>query len=261
MTKYLIIMLMEVQRSFLYKFDFLVGLLSQGLILITTLFLWRSIYQSSALTAQIPYQQGELLQYLIIANFLALLFSFIHVLRLSQLIKSGKLTMILSRPISLLAESFAVYLGNRLIVVIALSSLIVVGQSHYSSLSPYYWFFLLVYLFTSVTMFFLLLSLISTLSFWVIQMWPLRPLLNGFYLLLGGLYFPLDLLPEPLYQFLKQSPFALAGHLLTKSLQGLLPFEELIHSIGVASLWSVVLYVSYRASLKAGLKRFEGVGH
>ena len=63
------------------------------------------------------------------------------------------------------------------------------------------YFFLVFLLFIiNFCMFFMLVSLVGNLGFYLINMWTLRPLINSVYLLLGGLLFPLNLLGNNIYK-------------------------------------------------------------
>lgn len=174
------------------------------------------------------------------------------------LVRSGKLTTLLLRPISILKESFANFIGSKLVWIIVCFLFwqigIIMGRLSVGSCVG------LVFVVSNFVMFFLLLSVVSTISFWLVQTWTLRPVLSAMYLLLGGLYFPLDLLPERLSLVLQYTPFALVGHVTTKLFQGLYTDAEMLKFILASWIWAIVFLGLYQYLWQRGLRKYEGMG-
>lgn len=244
----------------IYKFDFIIGLLSKAVQLFMTVFIWKAIYSSNGYELINGYTFEAMIMYIIITNFSSILFSFEHCFRLGQMIRNGKLTTILLRPVNILGESFSYYIGNKIVYIIIYIVICMVAclQNNSFSLKNIWGFMLLMMI--NFIMFFMLISLISTLGFRLIQMWPLRPILTAFYLLLGGVYFPLDMLPQKIYRLLILNPFSLIGHVMTRAIQGIYSSKEIIFYCMVSVIWTVIFKFFYDKAMKKGLKLYEGMG-
>lgn len=258
--KYLYIIYNQCSMQLIYKFNFFVGILSKAVQLFMTVFIWRAIYISNEYAMIKGYTFEAMAIYILINNFSSILFSFEYCFRLGQMIRSGKLTTILLRPIHVLGESFSYYLGNKLIYIIIYIVLSIVMCSQNKGFQIYNLMAYLLLVVINIRMFFMLLSLISTLGFWLIQMWPLRPILTAFYLLLGGVYFPLDLLPEKIYNIISLNPFSLVGHIMTKTIQGFYNTGEILIYCLVSLFWTEVFRFCYSKAMNKGLKLYEGMG-
>lgn len=253
MKKYGYIFMTQFQTMLEYKFHLITSLFSNFLTIIISFYIWQSVYMSSGKGVIGGYTQAQMLKYIILVNFLSIVFSFDYVVRLGGLIRSGKLSTLLLRPISLLGESFFNFLGTKILYIFfLLLSLCFLGSTS----------FLLVFLYFLVVfvLFFLVLSAIGTVGFWLIQMWPLRPVLSGLYALLGGLFFPLNLLPQSIYQIVMYNPFALIGYHTANIFQNHYSTEKVLFLTLISLIWAALFYVLYVWGLKKGLKKYEGMG-
>ena len=117
---------------------------------------------------------------------------------------------------------------------------------------------LLLYLVIAFFMFFNLMLLIGTISFWLVQLWPLRAGINAIYMLLGGLYFPLKLL-GPSFAFLQYNPFSLVTDVPARYISR--PGNmSLVISASVSMLWAIIFLLLFKLIFKKGQVRYEGVG-
>ncbi|MCS4487802.1 hypothetical protein [Streptococcus sciuri] len=259
MKKYVVILVNHLQIQLTYKFNVIVGLFNQLLGVLVALLTWSAIFSSSSQGVVGHFTRSQMFVYLIIVNFSTVLFSMTRVSYLGDLVHTGKLTMHLLRPYSFLGQEIVSFLGDQflqllLYLVAIVSTTLVIGYEWYYTLA------LLVLLMSNLMMFSLLINFIANLGFWMIQTWPLRPILNAAYSLLGGLLFPLNLLPNPLYQIVVNNPFSLVGFQYTLALQHRLLLAEIWQNSILAFLWSFLFYIGYLWSFKCGLKRYEGMG-
>lgn len=258
MKKYAVVLINHLQIQLTYKFNVIMGLFNQLLGVLVALLTWSAIFSSSSQGIIGHFTRSQMFVYLIIVNFSAVVFGMSRVSNLGNLVHTGKLTTHLLRPYSFLGQEIAFFLGDKLLYLllylVAIISTLAMGYEWYYTLA------LIVLLISNLMMFSLLINFIANLGFWLIQTWPLRPILNAAYSLLGGLLFPLNLLPSPLYHILVNNPFSLIGFQYTLALQHRLLLAEIWRNTSLALLWSVVFYIGYRWSFKRGLKRYEGMG-
>lgn len=151
-----------------------------------TIFIWRAIYISNGYEVIKGYTFETMIMYIIMNNFSSILFSFEYCFRLGQMIKSGKLTTILLRPISILGEGFSYYLGNKLIYIIIYIIVFITMCLQLKGSQINYLIACLLLVIINVRMFFMLLSFISTLGFRFIQMWYLNIIQCGYQMLFSS---------------------------------------------------------------------------
>ncbi len=258
MRKYLVIMFTQFFVQLSYKFDILTRLFNSLLSISLSLFAWNAIYLSSNNTEIGSYTRSQMLIYIVLVNIGMSIFSPGIVVRLGSLVRSGKLTMHLLRPYSFLGESLASYMGERFMSI--LFYCLMIPATLFIGYNASYAALLLLLFFCNLAMFFLMISLVSNLGFWLIQMWPLRPVITVAYSLLGGLFFPLNLLPQAIYHAISKNPFALVGYQFVLALQGELSTGEVAQNLFYAVLWSVLFYGLYKLSFARGLRKYEGMG-
>ena len=207
MKRYLPVYYLGLKNSLIYRANMIMKLVLQLASLLVTVLMWKFILAESG-----NFQQ--MARYLLATNLISLIFTTGPVFQFADMVESGNLSLYLTRPLSLYWYLFNYNLGLQtpllLLYLIVLLFLV-------KSAGPV--FLLLIYRLLSSLMFFRLMMVLAMLSFWLINMWPLRSGINAVYLLLGGLYFPLNLL-GPVYQYLKYNPFSLVTDFPARLLTG-----------------------------------------
>ena len=106
--------------------------------------------------------------------------------------------------------------------------------------------------------FFINLSL-SFIGFWSVEVWAPRFIFYIIVFFFSGSYFPLDILPRPIYLLLMLTPFPYLYYLPTKIYLGM-PTDLFILFAAISLIW---LFVSYKLTLKiwhTGIKSFSFYG-
>ncbi|MFC4803915.1 hypothetical protein [Filifactor villosus] len=256
--KYIAIVLNNFYSELSFKFNLIAGILTEISSLVLGIFAWLAVYRSTGGGEIGGFDQGDMLVYLSVSHMSAILFSTGIVVQTAGYIKRGRLTTFLLRPYSFLGENLSAYLGRRSIYLIAYT-LILFAFSLKKSSGGYY-LLVFVALLINFLMFFTLMQGIGNLAFFITEMWPIRPLVNALYFLLGGIYFPLNFLPYNIYRFLRYNPFAMVTYQLTLAVEKKLEISELVRNISISFWWLVFFYLIYKLSFRAGLKRYEGMG-
>lgn len=251
--KYLIVAINSFFSSITYRSNLIISLLSRIIQLSLSLFMWNSIYQSSSQIIG-GYTKSEMFLYLVLTGILSLLFTFEPIFRIAQIVQSGQISILLLRPINIKWENFAKFIGSKfMIILIALLAILLFSQT--ASL------LLLFYLGLAILLWYELMFLIGCFSFWIIQMWPLKPIINAFYLLFGGLLFPLNILPVHIYHLLMFSPISLVSSDLVESIiKYQANSKTILLYIFVSFLWILFLSIASKLVFQRGLKKFEGNG-
>lgn len=255
MKKYYHIFLNEIAKMMTYRSNFFIRFVIIFLDTVISLFMWHAIYAANHSGQIAGISASQMTLYLLVVNLLTLIFSPNPIYNLSSLIHSGNLTLTIIRPINLLFYSFVQYLGSTfpflvLYLAIFLHTIIINPMKGIVSLGC----IAIIYF-----MFFLLITWISLCSFWLIQVWPLKPIFSACFYMLGGQLFPLQVLPSS-FHWLTYNPFALAGNQMALISMGKLSFRSLLLDVIVAIGWIVILECLIQLEGRRGLKKFEGVG-
>lgn len=247
MKRYLPVYYLGLKNSLIYRANMIMKLVLQLASLLVTVLMWKFILAESG-----NFQQ--MARYLLATNLISLIFTTGPVFQFADMVESGNLSLYLTRPLSLYWYLFNYNLGLQtpllLLYLILLLFLV-------KSAGPV--FLLLIYLFLSSLMFFSLMMVLAMLSFWLLNMWPLRSGINAVYLLLGGLYFPLNLL-GPSYQYLKYNPFSLVTDFPARLLTGATSQRDFFANCLAVCCWLLFSVLLGKALFKKGIKTFEGAG-
>ena len=247
MKRYLPVYYLGLKNSLIYRANMIMKLVLQLASLLVTVLMWKFILAESG-----NFQQ--MTRYLLATNLISLIFTTGPVFQFADMVESGNLSLYLTRPLSLYWYLFNYNLGLQtpllLLYLILLLFLL-------KSAGPV--FLLLIYLLLSSLMFFSLMMVLAMLSFWLINMWPLRSGINAVYLLLGGLYFPLNLL-GPVYQYLKYNPFSLVTDFPARLLTGTTDWRDFFANCLAVCCWLFLSVLLEKTLFKKGIKTFEGAG-
>ncbi|WP_203641899.1 ABC-2 family transporter protein [Levilactobacillus andaensis] len=241
-----------------YRGNLLLHLLTTTINVLVTIFMWLAVYNFSGRSDIAGIQPQQMVLYLIVVNILALIFSADPIFKFSGLVRSGNLSIVLMRPINYFVQSFWDYLGRAIpyLIIYGLATGIISPVFHRG---PLYGLSSLLLMAVTYGMFFLMITAISLCSFWLVQVWPLRPVLSALFLLLGGQAFPLQVLPAT-FSWLIYNPFSLAGNQLTLLLLGKLSLGQIATTGGWAMLWTIVALVLIKLTWQRGIRSYEGVG-
>ena len=260
MKKYIIIALNQATVNLQYKFNTAITFISRTIPIFMSYFLWTNIYKSMNGSKVGNYTSSQMVTYIILISLVDFLFNFSHMRELGKQIQEGTLTTLLLRPVSILNQSLATFIGKKFFMII----IYVTGILTYGFLGYFkdmiYFAEVVMFMVLCFVMFFYLLSFLSTIGFWLIEVWPIQVIMIGFYSLFSGSYFPLDLLPKGMYNIFKYNPFSLIGFASVRTIQGMFSHREMAVYIFVTIIWMIVLRIGYEKAFRRGLKRYEGVG-
>lgn len=260
MKKYIIIALNQATVNLQYKFNTAITLISRTIPIFMSYFLWTNIYKSMNGSKVGNYTRSQMVTYIILISLVDFLFNFSHMRELGKQIQEGTLTTLLLRPVSILNQSLATFIGKKFfMIIIYLSGILIYGFLGYFK-DILYFAEVLVFMILCFMMFFYLLSFLSTVGFWLIEVWPIQVIILGVYSLFSGSYFPLDLLPKGMYSILKYNPFSLIGFVSVRTIQGMFSHKEMAVYIFITIVWMIILRIGYEKAFRRGLKRYEGVG-
>lgn len=262
MKKYLEVFRITLGQYFAYRLNFILWRFRVVLNLIIIYFLWQSIFEKRGVL--FGYSKTQMTTYILLSSLMANFVLGTRTVDLANEILSGDIINYLLKPISLfkyyLARDLADKILNLVFAVFEISLLVVFFRPGIFFQNNFLAFFLFgVFIFLgTLTSFFLSLTL-SFVGFWTNEVWAPRFVYMMVIFFLSGTYFPLNILPKPVYYLLLLTPFPYFYFLPVKIY--LFGFDNLwVVEMVVAFVW---VYLSYQLSKfvwQKGIKSFAFFG-
>ena len=98
------------------------------------------------------------------------------------------------------------------------------------------------------------------LAFWFLEIQGFVILSMAVETVLGGQFFPLDLLPAPVFHAISYLPFYYQAYFPNAILTGRLDFASAVHGLGVQAAWAVILVGLAQAAWRRGLRHHTAAG-
>lgn len=263
MKKYLKIAKNTWDEILSYRVNFTLWRIRTVVAILISYFLWSSVIPQNG--NLFGYTREMMISYILIGP---ILYSIIFATRtheISENINSGDLSLWLVKPFGYFKFWFARDMGDKAMnlafCIVEFSLLILILQPGlFIQTNAIYLSLVLMAVILAVLLQFYISCLISMMGFWSPEAWAPRFI---FYVLLSfftGSVFPLDILPQPIYQFLMILPFAYLQYFPLKIYLGQLSFMEITQGFGVLVAWIVVFYFLLMQTWKLGLKNYAASG-
>lgn len=264
MRKYWPVFKNTLQEYFAYRLNFVMWRVRTVLQLLVVYFLWGAIFAS---------QKGEIFGYtqsLILTYILggALLRSTVFASRtidIGEEINRGNLTNFLLKPISYFKYWFTRDIADKILNIsfavfeLALIYLIlkppIFWQTNFLTLSLFG-----VSVGLALILYFYINFLFGLLAFWTPETWAPRFLFFIFLEFLGGALFPLDILPQFLYQILRFLPLFYLNFFPLKIYLGQLSIMQVAEGITICLFWTLLFYWVVQAVWRKGLRIYSAEG-
>jgi len=245
-----------------YRLNFILWRFRVFLNLLIIFFLWSSIYAGQS--RLFDYTKVQILTYILLSSLIANFVMGTRTTEIAQQIIQGDIINYILKPVSFfkyyLAKDLADKFINFIFAFFEIGLLIVLFKPDlYIQKDPLALFsFIILFLIGTLISFFINISL-SFIGFWTTEVWAPRFIYFVLISFLSGAYFPLDILPKPLYYLLLATPFPYLYYLPTKIyLQGV--STDILYAIALSLTW---VYLSYKFSKllwQKGLKNFSFYG-
>jgi len=262
MKKYLKIFELTSLQYFTYRLNFILWRVRNVFSLILVFFLWRNIYTNRSM--MFSYTKEKLITYILAVNvFGALIFSTLAT-EIAGDILNGNIINQLLKPISffkvVIAKEAADKLLNFSCSILEIVCLILIFQPKIfiqNNLFSYIATFIALTI-GFASSFFISLTL-SYIAFWTPEVWAPRFLYTILTTFMAGTFFPLDILPKPIYYLLLLTPFPYLIFLPAKVyIEGF--SSSLLPLFLVGFTWSCLLFVFNKLIWQRGIKEFSFFG-
>lgn len=246
-----------------YRVNFTLWRIRTVVAILISYFLWSSVIPQNG--NLFGYTREMMISYILIGP---ILYSIIFATRtheISENINSGDLSLWLVKPFGYFKFWFARDMGDKAMnlafCIVEFSLLILILQPGlFIQTNAIYLSLVLMAVILAVLLQFYISCLISMMGFWSPEAWAPRFI---FYVLLSfftGSVFPLDILPQPIYQFLMLMPFAYLQYFPLKIYLGQMNFVEIAQGFGILLIWTGVFYAALMQTWKAGLRNYAASG-
>lgn len=262
MKKYLEVFRITLGQYFAYRLNFILWRFRVVLNLIIIYFLWQSIFEKRR--ALFGYSKTQMTTYILLSSLMANFVLGTRTVDLANEILSGDIINYLLKPISLfkyyLARDLADKILNLVFAVFEISLLVVFFRPRIFFQNNFLAFFLFgVFIFLGTLISFFLSLTLSFVGFWTNEVWAPRFVYMMVIFFLSGTYFPLNILPKPVYYLLLLTPFPYFYFLPVKIY--LFGFDNLwVVEMVVAFVWVYLSYQLSRFVWQKGIKSFAFFG-
>lgn len=264
MRKYWPVFKNTLAEYFTYRLNFTMWRIRTVMQLLVVYFLWWAIFESQE-GEIFGYTQGMILTYILGAAFLRTMVFASRTIDIGDEINRGNLTNFLLKPISyfkywfvrdiadkILNISFAVF---ELTLIYLLLKPPIFLQTNFLNLSLF-----AVSAGLALMLYFYINFLFGLLAFWTPDTWAPRFLFFVVLEFLAGGLFPLDILPQFLYQVLRFLPLFYLNFFPLKIYLGQLSILEVAEGLTICLFWTVIFYWVVQAVWRKGLRVYSAEG-
>lgn len=263
MKKHLLIIQATWAEYMAYRLSFVLWRVRMVIQLLAIYFLWRAIFSGDQ--ELFGYTQTSLLTYIVLTSFVRPIVMSTRSLDLGGMINDGSLSNFLIRPFSVFqffvsrdaadkALNLVFAVGEIALILLILRPPVFLQMDGATLLLS------TVALGIGVVLFFLSSMIISALGFWTPDVWALRFLsfiLTEFF---AGLLFPLDILPQRLFEISQLLPFSYFIYFPLKIYTGGLTLSAIMQGLGIGTVWIVGLGALYLHLWRRGLAVYTAEG-
>ncbi len=265
MEKYRAILKVGFQQELTYKLQFILTRLRNIIQILVFFFLWQSVLVGQ--DSLFGYTSSSIAVYTFLLIIIRSLVMTTKANDVSGYVSSGELSNYLTKPINffkyILVKDIPVRLLNLVFSVVEISILfLLLRPNMFIQSDPVQIMFFILSLIIAASIFFLILMISNTVPFWLPEMgWGAQFLVIVIFVeFLSGAFFPLDVFPESLQNFLKLTPFPYMVFIPIKTYLGDITLFENLKNISVGLVWCIILLLLMKKTWKNGLRAYEGVG-
>lgn len=232
--------------------------------LLLVYFIWWTVFQSQ--DEVFGYTQSSILTYILVAAFIRAIVLGTRVTDLIESINSGAVVNFLIKPIGFiryyLVRDAADKLFNIGFFILEISLLIwllkppIMIQTNLLILLPFF-----LSIIGGLIIYFCINFIISLTAFWVENSWGPLFLMSVILESLGGVLFPVDILPGVLFNALMLTPFPYLIYFPSKIYLGTLSISEVTYGFAIFSIWIIILILLMNRMMKMGFRHFTAVGN
>lgn len=267
MGKYWNIGKLALKERLTYRGDFLLSTFLRFLPMVTSILLWRAVYESSEQEKLSGFSFKQVIAYLLLVH-ISRMFSSMPGLasNLSRDIREGAIKRFLIQPVDLLGYLISYRIAHKMAYIS--TSLVPYGILFGACWSFFDTFPTLmgcvsfpVFLFLGFIVGFYFETLLGIMGFWILEVTSLLYVVTTLSFFLSGHLLPLDLLDSnPYFGLLKYLPFAYLAYFPAAIFLQKVDDSELFFCLLIGMGWALFFYVMCKVFLAMGLKKYSAYG-
>jgi ABC-2 type transport system permease protein len=263
-AKYLALIKISFKRMNEFKFDFIMRYLEVPLYLTFIYFLWKLIFKFSGKTELGGMEFSLFFIYMALARFIFISFPFTETSdEIEEIIKSGKLTAIITRPVTFQKYIFFKLNFNTLVdgllgIVLFLLMSYVMGW--YILDEPVYWVLFTASFILAICLNYFFYFTIGLLSFWADEIYGITQAVRSIRMFFSGELIPVTMFPGTLLTITSFLPFK---YMLFNPVYLYLkkyPIPEAINQLGLQLVWTIIFLILSKITYQKGLAWYNSYG-
>jgi len=257
MLPYVQLFFTTVKEYAAYRLNFVMWRFRMFLNLLFSFFLWSAVYDSRQVFGSYP--KDTMISYILYVSLISTFVMGSRTAEIGYAILNGDVINTLLRPVSFFKMYFARDLADKAMhVTFALIELFVVVILFKATLvTPQNPVLFLLFFVNGVLISYFINLLLSFVAFFTAEIWAPRFLLMMLVFFVSGSYFPLNLLPRPLYLGVLATPFPYLFYLPTQMLVGHTDGGLLLYQLVFSYVWVFGLYFIAKAMWNYGNRNFS----
>ena len=263
MKKYFRVVKNTWEEVLTYRLSFIMWRVRTVVLLLSIYFLWYSVLPKNA--TLFGYSQSMMLTYILGTSIMLAIVSSTRTYEIGEEINRGNLTNDLLRPINYLLYKFAREVGDKAMnisfSVIELAILFfLLKPPIFLQTDLIFIFFFLISTILAVFVLFFINFLLGLVGFWSPEYWAPRFIFWMIFGFFAGSYFPLDILPETIYNLFHALPFYYLLYFPLKIYLGNVSLPEIYQGIIISLFWLFAFYFLANLVWKRGLRMYTAAG-
>ncbi len=267
MKKYFSVFKISLAQEFVYKLNFIMWRLRNTIQILVFFFLWSSVFTGGSEVSYFGYTQSSIMAYTFLLVLIRSIVMSTKSTDVSGYVSNGELSNYLLKPINffkyLLARDSSTKILNIIFSIIEILILyLILKPNLFIQTNMFQIFLFIISLVIACFIFFSIVMLANSAPFWVPEIgWGVQFLVTVIFVeFLSGAFFPLDVFPKPLFEFLKLTPFPYLVFIPIQIYLGNISLLENTKNILIGGLWAIILWQVMNKVWKKGLKIYEAVG-
>jgi ABC-2 type transport system permease protein len=266
LKKYTKIFRVSLSERMTYRGDFLLGTVLRFLPLVTTILLWKAIFESSGSSDLAGFRYREMIAYLLLTH-ISRMFSSMPGLAagIARDVREGTLKRYLIQPVDMIGYLLSYRVAHKVAYItmsfFPYAALFFVCRGYFDGLpdaltmAAY-----AVSLFLSFLVGFFFEASVGMVGFWFLEVTSLLYIVMTLNFFISGHMLPLDLLPDPWRTLLLWMPFQYMAYFPAVVFLRKITGWDLVQHLLLALTWAVVFMVLCRGLYRLGLKRYSAYG-
>src|SRR3989339_632651 len=240
-----------------YRLNFILWRLRMFLNLLFNFFLWSAVFDTRSTFG--PFPKHAMISYILYAYLISTFVLGSRTAEIGAYINDGTIINLILKPVSFFKYYFARDIADKVMnIVFALLELaIVIWLFNATLVLPQNIMLFALFFINGILISFFINLMLSFIGFWTPEIWAPRFLFIMLVFFISGSYFPLNLLPPPVYHALLVTPFPYLFFLPSLTLIGQIDGAVILFQLFFSYFWVVILYHLALYMWKTGNKNFS----